>query len=220
MDLTTKILEKNEKLNIYLGNNSIEKDINEKNTEKKEVLCISGSIEPIKNKNFKLSADISKINIEKFILDIEKNDVNSIPKPIIHNHIESNCNLNENKGKDINNNIKSDNLNDSKEIKSDKKNKDKNKKKEKEIVNMENKSLDEIYEYISKDNLIGNKKKKKRNKAKAKKNKEDSKKDYIENDPIVIKFKNDLKDKYIFANQITKIKPLISEKWIKEISSY
>ena len=44
--------------------------------------------------------------------------------------------------------------------------------------------------------------------------------DYIENDPIVIKFKNDLKDKYIFANQITKIKPLISEKWIKEISSY
>ena len=50
--------------------------------------------------------------------------------------------------------------------------------------------------------------------------KEDSKIDYIENDPIVIKFKNELKDKYIFANQITKIKPLISEKWIKEISSY
>jgi hypothetical protein len=224
MDLTTKILEKNEKLSIYLGNNSIEKDINEKNTEKKEVICISRSIEQIKNKNFKLSADISKINIEKFILDIEKNDLDSIPKPTILNHIESNYNLNENKVKDINNNIKSDNLNINKEIKSDKKNKDKNKKKEKEIVNMENKSLDEIYEYISKDNLVGNKKKKKRNKAKTKKSKvnekEDSKIDYIENDPIVIKFKNDLKDKYIFANQITKIKPLISEKWIKEISSY
>ena len=224
MDLTTKILEKNEKLSIYLGNNSIEKDINEKNTEKKEVICISGSIEQIKNKNFKLSADLSKINIEKFILDIEKNDLDSIPKPTILNHIESNYNLNENKVKDINNNIKSDNLNIAKEIKSDKKNKDKNKKKEKEIVNIENKYLDEIYEYISKDNLVGNKKKKKRNKAKAKKSKvnekEGSKIDYIENDPIVIKFKNDLKDKYIFANQITKIKPLISEKWIKEISSY
>ena len=30
LDLTTKILEKNEKLNINLGNNSTEKDINEK----------------------------------------------------------------------------------------------------------------------------------------------------------------------------------------------
>ena len=224
MDLTTKILEKNEKLNIYLGNQSIEKDINEKNNEKKEILCISGSIEQIKNKHFNLSADISKINIEKFILDIEKNDLDSIPKPIIHNHIESNLNLDENKDKDIevNNNIKSDNLNKRKENKSDIK--DKNK--DKEIINLENKSLDEIYEYISKDNIEGNKKKKKRNKAKAKskKNKmnekEDSKKDYIETDPIVIKFKNDLKDKYIFAYNITKIKPFISEKWIKEISSY
>ena len=98
-------------------------------------------------------------------------------------------------------------------------------------MNMENKSLDEIYEYISKDNKVKNKKKNRKrnakNKAKSKKNKEK----IVENeyneinindneDPIVVKFKNDINEKVIFANSIKKIKPLISEKWIKSISSY
>lgn len=39
-------------------------------------------------------------------------------------------------------------------------------------------------------------------------------------DPIVIQFKNDLKEDFIFANAITKIKPFISESWIKNIASY
>ena len=38
-------------------------------------------------------------------------------------------------------------------------------------------------------------------------------------DPIVLQFKNDINEKVIFANTITKIKPSISENWIKTISS-
>jgi len=36
----------------------------------------------------------------------------------------------------------------------------------------------------------------------------------------VAQFKNDLKENLIFANTITKIKPFISESWIKNIESY
>jgi hypothetical protein len=92
---------------------------------------------------------------------------------------------------------------------------------------MENKSLDEIYEYISKDNKVKTKKKnKKRNKGKSKKNKaivnEQNCSEADTNDaedPVVEQFKSDIKDKVIFANSITKIKPFISENWIKTISS-
>ena len=94
-------------------------------------------------------------------------------------------------------------------------------------MNMDNKSLDEIYEYISKDNKVKTKKKnKKRNKGKSKKNTAINKEqncseadtDDVE-DPIVEQFKNDINEKVIFANSITKIKPFISEKWIKTIST-
>ena len=99
------------------------------------------------------------------------------------------------------------------------------KKDKNEIVNMENKSLDEVYEYISKDNKVKNKKKnKKRNKGKTKKNGKNN--ENIEKeandleDPIVLQFKNDINERIIFASAIRKIKPLISDNWIKAISSY
>ena len=38
-------------------------------------------------------------------------------------------------------------------------------------------------------------------------------------DPVVIQFKNDLQNDFIFAGNITKIKPLISENWINSICS-
>ena len=96
---------------------------------------------------------------------------------------------------------------------------------------MENKSLDEIYEYISKDNKIKNKKKNKKrngkNKIKSKKNNNINTNEYKDNendidiqDPIVLQFKNDINEKVIFANNITKIKPFFSESWIKTISAY
>ena len=42
----------------------------------------------------------------------------------------------------------------------------------------------------------------------------------IPEDPLVTQFKNDLKDIFISANTITKIKPSISESWIKNIGSH
>ena len=42
----------------------------------------------------------------------------------------------------------------------------------------------------------------------------------IPEDPLVVQFKNDLREDFIFANTITKIKPFISENWIKTITSY
>ena len=92
-------------------------------------------------------------------------------------------------------------------------------------INMDEKSLDEIYEYINKDNKVkGKKKNKRRNKAKLRKNKRnnevsESTMDDSE-DPVVIQFKNDIKDCFINANTITKIKPLISDNFIKRITSY
>ena len=105
-----------------------------------------------------------------------------------------------------------------------KKDENKMKKKVEEIVDLENKSLDEVYQYISQDNKVKNRKKnKKRNgKKKGKKKnieeqKEKNNEDYDE-DPIVLEYKKDINKNIIFANAITKLKPKFSEKWIKEIS--
>ena len=94
--------------------------------------------------------------------------------------------------------------------------------KEKDKENFDNKSIEEIYEYINKDSKNKNKKKnKKRNKGRGKKNKNKNVNNNSESndaeDPLVIQFKNDLSEELIFANSITKIKPYISENWIKTI---
>ena len=96
--------------------------------------------------------------------------------------------------------------------------------KEKDKENFDNKSIEEIYEYINKDSKNKNKKKnKKRNKGRGKKNKNKNLNNNSESndaeDPLVIQFKNDLSEELIFANSITKIKPYISENWIKTICS-
>ena len=39
-------------------------------------------------------------------------------------------------------------------------------------------------------------------------------------DPIVVQFKKDISEKVIFDDNIKKIKPSISENWIKALSSY
>ena len=99
-------------------------------------------------------------------------------------------------------------------------------KSEKDKMDMENKSIEEIYEYINKDNKVKNKKKnKKKNKANRLKKNKNKNEIYdssinIPEDPLVVQFKNDLKEDFIFANTITKIKPFISENWIKTITSY
>ena len=100
-----------------------------------------------------------------------------------------------------------------------------NKKKSKDSIildDMEHKTVDEIYEYINNDKIVKSKKKKK-----SRKNKKAKKEEIIigENqegpeDSIVVQFKEDVNEKCIHAGSITKIKPIISEKWIQKISDY
>jgi hypothetical protein len=86
---------------------------------------------------------------------------------------------------------------------------------------MDHKTIDEIYNYINGDKIVKNKRKKKSRKNKKAKREEsivEENQEEIE-DIIVLQFKEDLKDKLIHARNITKIRPCISEKWIKDISS-
>ena len=281
IDLTSKIIEKNEQMQICVGIHSVGKEYkikkeDEKNNEsvnEKEIIYVSGNFDNNESGKFNFIPYISNINMEKIFLDIEKNDIESIPifqEKIFNNNYsvnnsnnsnnninnnDSNNNINNNNNNININNININNINNinnnkeenfiknknekknnnnietSNEQKNTKNNCNKEIKENNEILNMENKSLDEIYEYISMGNKVKNKKK---NKKRNGKNKGKSKKiftinnenDYIETDtnddedPIVIKFKNDINEKVIFANTITKIKPSISENWIKTISSY
>ena len=92
---------------------------------------------------------------------------------------------------------------------------------------MENKTVDEIYNYINENNEDKNKKKKKKNKKKNKKNEIIIKSINQENknkinqereDYIVNEFKKDIIQNMIDASQINKIKPVVSENFLKIIS--
>ena len=176
--------------------NKIKKEIIEKNSDNGD--CVGDE----------------KENVNKNVSNIKENNNNEKDN---NNNIctsQENDDLNNNK---VKNEIKINNdINNKQEKNNDKNDKDK--------VNMDNKSIEEIYEYINKDNKVKNKKKNKRkNKGKKKKNKNKIEKDEstinIPEDPLVVQFKNDLKEDFIFANNITKIKPYLSENWIKTISS-
>ena len=168
-----------------------------------------------KRENKDKKSDIDDDLEEEKEKEKEKEKINNIKenKDINNNNSEKNDeNINNNK---VQNEFKENNLM-----------KEENKKdnKEKEKMNMDNKSIEEIYEYINKDNKVKNKKKnKRRNKAnRLKKNKnknENNNENNIPEDPLVTQFKNDLKEIFISANTITKIKPSISESWIKTIGS-
>ena len=252
IDLVSKIMEQNEQTHICLGVGKCEIKSDEEKGEivrKKEIIVFTGKIGK-KDKNeddFDMDKIIIGLNKDKND-DSDDDDDNIIERKIIINRkiikkakIESekeekqedikDCDNKQNIDKNINNNnetnkpiniqeIKENNINDN--------NQDINKSKKettKEKENMDDKSLDEIYEYINKDNKVkGRKKNKRRNKAKLKKNK--SKKGNNEStmddseDPIVTQFKNDIKEYFIHASTITKIKPLISDNFIKSITSY
>ena len=90
------------------------------------------------------------------------------------------------------------------------------------IMDFEHKTVDKIYNYINGDKIVKNKRKKKSRKNKKAKKEESIPDENQEEivDKIVLKFKQDLSDKLIHARSITKIKPILSEEWIKYISSY
>ena len=111
---------------------------------------------------------------------------------------------------------------------------DKNEIKEKEnnininddgVPDLTHKTVDEIINYINDDRIVdkstkGKRKKKSRKNKKAKKEEAlaEQNKNEIE-DSLVLKFKEDLNNEFIHAGSITKIKPMISESWIKLISN-
>ena len=93
---------------------------------------------------------------------------------------------------------------------------------------MEHKTVDEIYNYIN-DNNDNKIKKKKRNKKKKNKNNEKNKqikimneenkiRDYNDDDEIINNFKQDIIDNMVDANEVNKIKPFVSENFLKIIS--
>ena len=90
------------------------------------------------------------------------------------------------------------------------------------IMDFEHKTVDEIYNYINGDKIVKNKRKKKSRKNKKAKKEEniadENQGEIVDN--IVLQFKKDLSDQLIHARYITKIKPIISEKWINFISTY
>ena len=195
-------IKKDEELNLNSNSNESKNEDN-KNIEKK-------------NNNM--------INIEnniKFNV-IKANDISLIKnkkhKQIVNESKTSNINYNDNnkenaKEKPKENKEKEENhKNDMKKNNNDNDN----------IMDFEHKTVDEIYNYINGDKIVKNKRKKK-----SRKNKKSKKEEIIEDenqgeivDNIVLQFKQDLSDKLIHARYITKIKPIISEEWIKIISSY
>lgn len=86
-------------------------------------------------------------------------------------------------------------------------------------MDFEHKTVDEIYNYINGDKIVKNKRKKKSRKNKKAKKEEnipdENQEEIVDN--IVLQFKQDLSDKLIHARYITKIKPIISEEWIKKL---
>jgi hypothetical protein len=91
------------------------------------------------------------------------------------------------------------------------------------IPDLTHKTVDEIINYINDDRIVdkstkGKRKKKSRKNKKAKKEEAEQNKNQLE-DSLVLKFKEDLTAEFIHANTITKIKPVISDNWIKLIST-
>ena len=92
------------------------------------------------------------------------------------------------------------------------------------IPDLTHKTVDEIINYINDDRIVdkstkGKRKKKSRKNKKAKKEEtEQNNKNQFE-DSLVLKFKEDLTAEFIHASTITKIKPVISDNWIKLIST-
>ncbi len=200
---------------------------------------------------FDFSEKFPHLNMEKIFMDLNDDDNSSrtiIREKIIINKInkkernddndaqeekEKSYNKKENiaNTNNDNNNIKNDEENNKVSINNNKNDTKSNTNREEEKIkdnkekdkeNFDNKSIEEIYEYINKDSKNKNKKKnRKRNKGRGKKNKNKNLNNNSESndaeDPLVLQFKNDLSEELIFANSITKIKPYISENWIKTI---
>jgi len=224
-DLMTLIAEMK---NIY--HNELMKLEKEKEKEK-------GRIESNKNEENEINIDNIKINnINEFIDNENKNNLLKNKKEMI---IDENYRCNIIKANDIgkykqikakanSSFLSNDNIN-SNIILSIENNNDK---KENKIINddtvpdFSKSSVAEIVKYINDDKIVDKsskvkRKKKSRKNKRAKKEEASSEQNKVEiEDSLVLKFKEDLAEEFIHANSITKIKPVISDNWLQQISTY
>ena len=209
-------------INLYIGNDKCDENI--RNILGKIITIISDKTIPLKNEIIKI---LSLDNIDCGDTDLisstitQKNiHVDFVKAEEIFNN-SSNITLNTEEVID-NNNINIHNKNETES-------KIKEEKKEEFNENeMEHKTVDEIYNYIN-DNNDNKIKKKKRNKKKKIKNNEKNKqikimneenkiRDYNDDDEIINNFKQDIIDNMVDANEVNKIKPFVSENFLKIIS--
>ena len=164
-------------------------------------------------------------------LNKNENIINNVNKTSINREYMSIINDNENGNESNNDN--GNEINDEKN-KKNKSNEDNNKSSLSVINedNLENKTLDEVYNYINNnmENKNNNNKKKKRAKKKKNKKMENELKAFneensnkiinIDDDQIVLEFKKEIEQDVINAYEINKVKPVVSENWLKKISKY
>ena len=212
----------NKFINIYIGNDTGYEKI--RVVLSKIIKIISDVAIPLKSQIFKI---LSLTNIENSN-DIDLMTSIIIQKNINHNLIKSENIINHANRTSINaeymkiiNNEKSNNT----EI---------NKIEENKLDifinedNLENKSVDEVYNFINDNKKEIKNKKKKRTKKKKNKKSENEIKALNENinnkenedDIIFQKFKEDIEKDVIDANEINKVKAMVSDNWIKRISNY
>ena len=225
----------NKFISIYIGNDSCCKNIR---------IALSKIIKIISDTSFALKSKVlqllslsyleNKNDIDLMTAIVEQKNTNRdlIKNENIINHvnnkmginqeyIEFNANNNNNKkeeSKYIENKEKSEN--------NEQSSKNENKINEFNESDLEHKTVDEVYNYINDNQETKSKKKKKTKKKKAKKMenknkefKEDNDNKINEEDLIVKQFKKDLLQKVVNANEINKIKPVLSDKWIQMISN-
>lgn len=222
----------NKFISIYIGNDNSSKNI--RVTLSKIIKIISDISLPLKSKVLQL---LSMTNIEnKNDIDLMTSIVNqkSINHDLIKNeniisHVNNKMAINEEYIKNNNNEDKekvdnTNNINSSQKKDNNDKNDD-NESKNKLLSenDLEHKTVDELYNYINDNKEVKSKKKKRNKKKKGKKMENQIKKynednDANEEDPLVKQFKIDLEQKTISAKKINKVKPVLSDKWIKMIS--
>ena len=225
-------------ISLYIGNEKCNEKI--RKILAKIIKIISDISIPLKSKIIEL-LPLKKINQEKDLMSTiitnKNSNIDYIQNDSLLSNVSNKFPINSENIININNNDKNEiEIENESEIKDVIKEEKKNKKEKKfSESEMEHKTVDEIYNYIN-DNSDVKVKKKKRNKKKKNKkiqiNKEiniineDIKDNSINlnqiieevDDEIVLKFKQEISANFIDANRINKIKPVISENFLKIIS--
>ena len=231
-------------ISIYIGNDNCCKNI--RIALSKIIKIISDTSFALKSKVLQLLSlsyleNKNDIDLMTAIVELKNTNRVLIKNENIISHVNNKMGINQeymeftsNNNNDNNNTNKKESKNNS-EIKVEKKekneNNDKNIKNENKInefneSDLEHKTVDEVYNYINDNQEMKSKKKKRTKKKKAKKLenknkefKEDNDNKTNEEDLVVKQFKIDLLQKVVNANEINKIKPVLSDKWIQMISN-